>query len=169
MKKLIYIDNDDIKRAKEDVDNVKNNLELIGGLSEKQVEAMDIVSDFGKLEKDEIYKLLFSKENCICTWSMYTANHYGSLHQLIQLLKAAGRNRINGIVYIDGSGMLEKALERELPNIKEPFYLLNAIETNYIISFDLEADLCFRLRLEFKGVDESPFKRDSINLLELLK
>jgi hypothetical protein len=169
MKKLIYIDNDNERRAKEDVDYVKNNLEYVGGLPAEQVEQMEIVSDFGHIGKEKVYELLFSKNNCICSWSMYTANHYGSLYQLISLLKAAGRNRIKDIVYVDGSGMLQKALERELPNIKEPYDLLNAIETNHIISFDLEADLCFRLRLEFKGVDESPFKRDRVSLLELLK
>lgn len=169
MKKLIFIDNDNEKTAKEDVDNVKYNLELIGGLSESQVENIEIIPDFSRLEKEDVYKIIFSKENCICSWSMYTANHYGSLYQLLGMLKSAGRNRVNGIIYIDGSGRIQKVLESELPNVKEPFELLNAIETNYIISFDIATDTCFRLRLDFKGIDKSPFKRESITLTELLK
>ena len=170
MKKLIFIDNDNKKTAKEDVDYVKNNLESIGGLPSSYVEKMRIVADFSKLEQEEMYKLIFSKDNCICSWSMYTANHYGSLFQLTSLLRSAGRNRITDIVYVDGSGELPKSLGGQLTgDRKDVFQILNAIETNYIISFDIHKNECFRLRVELKGVDKSPFKREKINLNNLLK
>lgn len=169
MKKLIFIDNDGEKRATEDVDSAKSVLEHYGGIPSEQLDTMEIVPNFGSLPKDEIYKLLFSKDNCICSFSMYTYNHMGSLTQLTKLLTAAGRNHIEGMVYVDCSRMIEKTLERVIPTFEHAFDLLNAIETNNIISFDLDADLCFRLRVEFKGGHKSPFRREKINLLELLK
>lgn len=170
MKNLIFIDNDNKELAEEDVDYVKDNLESIAGIPSSYVNKMKIVSDFSKLEKEEVYKLIFSKDNCICSWSMYTASHYGSLFQLTNFLESAGRNRITDILYVDGSGHLSGALENSLRGAtKNIFKILNAIETNFIISFDTRNKECFRVRVELKGVDKTPFKREKINLYNLLK
>jgi hypothetical protein len=171
MKKLIFIDNDLIESAKEDSDYVKNNLEYRGKLPESYVDTMDLISQFSFIPKDDALKLLFDTNNCICTWSMYTHNHYNSLGQLYSFLIAAGRNDIRGIVYIDGSGKIENTLEREISNyyheFKGLYSILNAIETNYIISFD--DDKAYRLRIDLKGVHENPFRREDVDLNELLK
>ena len=172
MKNLIFIDNDNQDRAREDVDYVKNNLELCAKIPSNIVDKIEIISDFRNLEKDDIYKLLFSKDNVICTYSMYTANHYGSLFQLTSLLRAASTNQIKDIIYVDGSGMLVEQLSRELRNDrKDTMHILNAIETNYIISFDLESTelACHRIRVDLKGYYETPFKQEKINLLDLIK
>lgn len=172
MKKFIFIDNDNLKSALEDVDDVKNNLILYAKIPAEIVDNIEIISDFHTLEKDKKYELLFSNKNIICSWSMYTASHYGSLYQLTTLLKAASANEIKNIVYVDGSGELPKSLENELKiDTKNVLHILNAIETNYIISFDLEDEelTCYRLRINLKGFFESPFKKEKINLLELIK
>jgi hypothetical protein len=168
MKKLIFIDNDNLGKAKEDVDDVKIKLELYGILKEEYVETISIISDFSRMDKDEAYKLLFSTDNCICSWSMYTANHYGSLYQLLNFLKAAGEYEIKNKVYIDCSGMLPKALEGELKNSKHAVAILNAIETNYIISFSHEREKPFRVRVDLKGFYENIFKFEDVNNLEEL-
>ena len=171
MKKLIFIDNDDLKHAKEDVDDVKNRLELDGHLNEDYVETIEIVSDLHRLSKDQLYELMFNTNNCICSWSMFTATHYGSLFQMTQLLTAAGINDIKGMIHIDCSGMLLKALEQVFlsSNTKHPFPILQAIETNYIIIYDKEEDKLVRLRTELKGIFESPFKTEDIDLNILLR
>lgn len=171
MKKLIFVDNDRITESAEDLSNVESFLEIHGGLSELETSTIEIVSDFHNLTKEEAYKILFSPENCICTWSMYTANHYGSLQQLFSFLISAGRNRIENMIYLDTSGQIQKTLERNYEFSKTAenlLYLFQAIETNYIISTDISEGVCFRLRLDLKGMGMGIFKREEVNLNELL-
>jgi hypothetical protein len=67
MKKLIFVDNDNETLAKKDSDNVKTNLETFFNLPEDIIETMSIVHDFRHLSKDEMYEMLFDKNNVICT------------------------------------------------------------------------------------------------------
>lgn len=166
MKKLIFIDNDIEKCALEDVDYVKDKLEHWANLPQEFVNTITITPNFHTLNPEDRMALLFNPGNCICTWSMYTANHYGSLYQMLYLLSAAARNEVKGIIYIDGSGCLPKKLSAELQETKNVFDVLNAIETNFIISFD-EGEV-FRLRVDLKGRYENPFRKEKVNLKELL-
>ena len=170
MKKLIFIDNDSQERAKEDVSNIQRKLELWGGLPSDYVETVEIVSDFSNIPKEDAYKILYSKDNCVCSWSMYTANHYGSLYQLMYFLRSASVNEIKDLVYIDCSGMILKAIEGELRSERtDVLHILNAIETNNIISFDTDNDYkCYRLRVKLKGSDLSPFSKQNVDLVKLL-
>lgn len=170
MKNLIFIDNDNMLSAKDDVDCVKQVLSHIALLQCDYIETIKIIPDFSKLKEDKIYDLLFSGENCICSWSMYTSTHMGSLFQMINLLKAAGRNSIKNITYIDGSGQLPKALRAQLPTIEKGVLdILNAIETNHIITFDILNRKCLRLRIELKGKHNDPFRLENVDLSYLCK
>lgn len=168
MKKLIFVDNDNETLAKKDSDSVKRNLETFFNLPEDIIESMSIVPDFRNLSKDEMYEMLFDKNNVICTWSMYTTSHCNSLGQLISLLSGAGRNNVKDIIYIDGSGELLDRLNtiiRDSP--AQAYYIIQAIETNYIISLSFNENKGGRIRMNFKGIMESCLELEQIDLFEL--
>jgi hypothetical protein len=168
MKNLIFVDNDNETLAKKDSDNVKTNLETFFNLPEDIIETMSIVSDFRNLSKDEMYEMLFDKNNVICTWSMYTTSHCNSLGQLISLLSGAGRNNIQNIIYIDGSGELLDRLNSIIrDNPTHAYYIIQAIETNYIISLSFNENKGGRIRMNFKGIMERCFELEPIDLFEL--
>lgn len=178
MKKLIFIDNDDKDRAQRDSRSARSTLELWGGLSQEYVRSMEVISDFRNLNESDKGEILFDPNNVISTYSMYTWNHYGSLYQMTGFLEAAGQMGIEGIVYLDCSGNMERALKGELDNaildrtkeeIEEREAIFKAIEANYIISFDTENDhKMYRLRMG-KDIEEKMFRREEINLNELVK
>lgn len=168
MKKLIFIDNDLEKNALDDIDYAKDRLVYDGNLPTDYINSIQLISEFGTLPKEKVYELLFNPENCICTFSMYTYNHYGSANQLFTLLNSAGRNEIKNITYIDTSGRIEKALTDMFRNDKgASFNMMNAIETNNIITINNGKFYC--LRIELKGIHENPFRYETIDLNELLK
>lgn len=164
-KKIIFIDNDHSKYAEKDVDYVKNALEQYFNVSSEDVEKIEIVSDFGNLKRDDAYKLMFSGDNIIATWSMYTHTHANSLGQLITFLAAAGRNDIKDIIYIDASGEITRVITNVLRN--NPTHVLDiikAIENNYIMTF--EDGVGFRLRTDFTQRLKM-YKQEKIDLLTL--
>lgn len=168
MRKLIFIDNDNLKSANEDSDYAKSNIQLYFNLPVDIIDSMQIIPDFGNLPKDEMYKLLFNPKNVVCTWSMYTTTHYNSLGQLINLLAGAGRNDIKDIIYIDGSGQLMDVLDRTIVNNPSHAYdIIQAIETNNIISFDSDTRKGGRIRMVFNGRREKCFKLEQIDLFSL--
>lgn len=167
MKKLIFIDNDLQKRAEEDVDNVKNNLEYIAKIPVDVVNSMTIISNFSHTNIDEMYDKLFSGDYVICTWSMYTATHYNSIGQFLSFMNQAAICQIKDIIYIDGSGRIMKDLHSALDDDYEfAVNILQALETNYIISF--EDNEVFRVRLAMTGKYNNMFKKEPVNLLELI-
>lgn len=169
MKKLIFIDNDIERLALEDVDYVKDRLELWGGLNDEEINTIQVIPDFSRMDKDKMTKMLFDKNNCICTWSMYTSNHYSSLYQMLNFLASAGRNEVTDIVYFDGSGKIAKALEGEIRNEKvKVLAILNAIETNYIITTAEEHDKLVRLRVKLGGFYKDPFYFEEVDFKQLI-
>lgn len=168
MRKLTFIDNDNLKSANGDSDSVKNNLELYFNLPFDIVNDMKIVPDFKNLSKEDMFILLFDPKNVICSWSMYTTNHHNSLGQLIHLLAGAGRNYIKDIIYIDGSGELLRVLDDVIRNNPtHAYHIIQAIETNNIISFDSDTRKGGRIRMAFNGGNEKCFKLEKIDLFEL--
>lgn len=167
MKSLIYIDNDRFELANEDADDVKNILEN-AGLSSEYVDSMGIIPDFYQMGKEEVLKLIFSGRSCICTYSMYSTSSYNSRGQILSILRAAAANEITDIVYIDASGMLSDMLITELREgrVKDVYNVLNAIETNYIITY--KDGQLYRLRLELKGRYKSPFKIEPVDISKIL-
>ena len=174
MKKLVFIDNDNIERAKEDSCNAKNALTLFGKMDDSIINEMELLPDFKAAydsEKEKIKKLLFEDHCAIFSFSMYTANHYGSLQQLLNMLAFAGRNQISCRVYVDTTFgcMMQNALERNMDDHKFCFDIMQAIETNFIIGVDFEEEYFFRLRIQLTGKYNSPFKREPIDIKEYLK
>lgn len=154
MKKLIFVDNDNAFRASEDIDQVKNNLEYIGKLPESYIDTISTVCDFSHMDKDEAYKMMFDKNNVVCTWSMFTATHYGSLNQLFRFLKTAGAYGIKGVIHIDCSGKMKKALNRDIADIKNgAIDILKAIETNYLITISDDWSRMERIRVNLSSDD----------------
>lgn len=168
MKKLIYIDNDRQEEAELDIDHVKDNLERAAKIPEEIINSMTIISSFAHKDREEMYEMIFSGEYVICTWSMYTATHYNSIGQFLRFMNQAAICEIKDIVYIDGSGNLMKDLNRVLDNdCKNAINVLQALETNYIISF--ENNEVFRLRLGMKGKYQNMFKKEKVDLLKLIQ
>ena len=72
MKKLIFIDNDDIHKANEDKRNLQCWLSASSNLDDEYLKTMIAISDIHTLNKSELTKNLFNENNCIITASQYT-------------------------------------------------------------------------------------------------
>lgn len=168
MKKIIFIDNDLREKALEDVSTVKRRLKYQGKLTQQEVETVEVISDFNSVDIKKAKKIIFNPDNCICTWSMYTANHYGSLYQLLNFLVSAGKNSVKDIVYFDGSGNIHETLKREIHDEEDVFAILNAIETNNIITVSDSIEGLVRLRVKLNGYFEDPFYFEEIDMRKLL-
>lgn len=142
MKKLLFIDNDFEERTKEDIDYVKAALQDNENITDEILNNMESISNFHHKSKEEAFKILIDPQYIICTWSMYTWNHFGSLYQLTSFLSKVGRYEIKGLTYFDASGNLLKTLNRYLNDSCFPkgntvdyfTSLLKAIATNHIIT-----------------------------------
>lgn len=169
MKTLVFIDNDRLDKTKEDSDDIKNRLED-NGLAAKYVDSMELISDLHFMKDNKIMKLLFDPKTAICTYSMYTTTHYGSLFQLTHFLSKAAELKITNKVYICGSGEILETLNRYITDEEQnPLKILNTIETNFIITYVKKDMKFYRLRLELKGYFEDSFKLEEIDLKKILK
>lgn len=164
MKKLIFLENGFEQEAIEGSNYLKRKL-YRSGFPQEQLEQMEIISDFVRVDQDRKLEILFNKENVICTWSVYVDD---SLSQLFKYLSSAGRNFIKNQIYIDGTGLLLETLNINFDETDEVLNIFNAIETNNILTYDKEDNLV-RLRVELKGKNSSYFKYEPVNFLELIK
>ena len=176
--KLLFIDNDDKVRSEEDLDYVKDNLEDYAHIDGDIIDKITIVSDFWKLEKKEQKQIIFDPNAIICTWSMYTYTHFNSLGQFISLMRSIGLNGITKRIYLDCSGNLVKYLPGAIRNRSGEkslvLPLIAAIQSNYIISFDSNAEegkQCFRIKIGLSdGLHGNDFfEREYLNVNELIK
>lgn len=167
MRPLLFIDNDSRKMADEDADTVKNLLEACD-VPEHVINSMQIIFGFNQIARADAMDMLFSGNYILCTYSMYTTSQYNSLGQIADMLRAAGKNNVKGIVYIDGSGKLLDALDGLLhfDELKGVMALLNAIDTNQIITFK-DADP-FRIQVCLQGYRESSFKLEAVDLSAII-
>lgn len=152
---------------------MKNALDLLGKVDDELINSIEIIPNFyHKIQddKESVFKLLFEDDVCIFSYAMYTANHYGSLSQLIHFLSSAGRNHVVNRTYVDctSTGKLEEALNRNIREVKQPLQILNAIEQNNILGLSFEDKSFYRLRVDLKGYYESSFKRELINIKDYL-
>lgn len=167
MKKLIFIDNDNLIRAKHDVELfVSPMLQSYGNLNEHDANDIEIISDLYKKDNNELYQIFFSGKTAIISFSVYTpTSFHNSNQQLFHFLRVAGKSKVNGIVYLDMSGMLHEALDKlQYTNQIDIYNILKAIETNQIIS--LKETKFVRLRLDFENGND--FRTEEINLKEVL-
>lgn len=168
MKKLIFVDNDDSKRANKDCNNfVKPFLQAYGNVSEEITDQIEVLPDLYKEDQNKLYKMFYSGEYAILTWSVYTPTPFhNSKAQLLRFLRVAGSHDIRDVVYIDFSGELKRSLSMAIgyDDIKSLYSIIKAIETNYIIT--LKDTEFVRLRISF-GYNEV-LKSEPINIKDLL-
>lgn len=166
MKKLVFIDND---RSDEKNDSTKQAQRFArnNGMPYEAVDSMEAIYDFTTVDRDKQFDIMYSPENVIITWSMYTASHYGSLQQLKRFLVTAGSSDVTGKVYIDGSGEIVEALERLFREDEKGIYaMMNAIETNHIITRrGMEAHY---MTLALCGKWKCPFEFEKVDLKDFI-
>lgn len=172
-KKLIFVDNDDRDQADKDKSFVWQYMKTMGNVPSEYLSTMEIISDLHRMDREAIFDIFFNPDNVVCTWSMYTTTHHGSMYQMLSILNAASISEIKNAIYIDGSGCLPIDLARVLRDgvlVKDKcMAILNAIEQNNIIVFDHDIMKVCRLRIELKGLYESPFRMEEIDLMQLLE
>lgn len=148
MKKLIFVDNDKDKMCEEGIRNVIQNLKNLGKLSDEYVSTLTTIEEFHTLG-DKAYDILFNENNAVCSWSMFTATHHGSLQQLFRFLSTAGGYDIKNRIHIDCSGQMIKILRRDIDDRKNGVVkILKAIETNYIFTVNDDWNALERMRVD---------------------
>jgi len=167
MKKIVFVDNDsEGEKSKNELQSLRTKLSLFAGVPIEQLEQIERQPSFYFLSKKEAGRIILDPETVILTWSMYTANHYDSLYQMIDLLVMAGKQGIKGKVYLDGSAKLKSKLTAEWKYIKkDKKYIKLAIENNFIIDLDSENGFG-RIRINDKK--EPLLKVDRMDILPLL-
>ena len=148
MRKIHFLENDyKCPKSDEDIRTGRRILRYCG-LPTEEVENMEILYQFGLMDKDDVFKIIFDKNNILATYSMYVS---GSDGQMLSLLANAGRNDVTDIVYIDSSGQLPEFLNRDIKNDKMIYAVGCAINTNTILTYDYVSDSVKRLKFELKG------------------
>ena len=152
--KLIFLENE-LTDEPEDLELAKENLENSKFFTTAELENVEVVSGFEYRNSDEVKEFLFNKENIILTYSMYVGS---SMSQLFYFLSSAGNNRIKDCTYIDCSGMIPDALNNNFSGFDNcNINVLQAIETNNILTFNNKRRIIEKVRIHFRGKDESIF------------
>jgi hypothetical protein len=165
MRKIHFLEND--YQCPGSDDSIKTGKRVLRrcGLPTEEVENMEIHYQFHLMEKDDVYKIIFDKNNILVTYSMYVS---GSDSQIISLLASAGRNGIKDIVYIDSSRELPEFLNRELKDEKFLYAIGCAINTNTILTYDSKNDSVKRLKFELKGYWDDCIILEDFDIIKLL-
>ena len=164
MRKIHFLENDyKCPGSDEDIKTGKRRLRYCG-LPTEEVENMEIHYQFQLMERDDVFKIIFDKNNILATYSMYVS---GSDGQMLSLLAAAGRNDVKDIVYIDSSGQLPEFLDRELKHDKLVYAIGCAINTNTILTYDYKSDSVKRLKFELKGYWDDCITLEEFDITEL--
>jgi hypothetical protein len=151
MKTIHFLENDyQCPGSDEDLRSAKRHLRYMG-IDTERINDMSIHYQFGLMEKDEVYKIIFDKNNILATYSMYVS---GSDRDFLHLIAAAGRNQVTGITYLDASGQLVEFLNDVLrDDVKNLRSIVAAINTNKIITFDHECEKYVkRIKIQFNGM-----------------
>ena len=167
MRKIHFLEND--YQCPGSDDSIKTGKRVLRrcGLPTEEVENMEIHYQFHLMEKDDVYKIIFDKNNILVTYSMYVS---GSDSQIISLLASAGRNGVKDIVYIDSSRELSEFLNRELKEWLELVYAVGcAINTNTILTYDYESYSVKRLKFELKGYWDDCITLEDFDVTELIE
>ena len=150
MKQILFIDNDNIERATQELSNATNNIILTGKVPEEKINNIKIIPYFSNMDFAKALDLLFNNNNCLITWSMFTDGGSCSASQLTSFLKAAGRNNITGMTFIDTASYLYSRINFLIDrDEKQIISILKAIEMNYIIHCDYKE--CYRIRIDFSN------------------
>lgn len=164
--KLIFLEND-FTDEPEDLILAKEILEDSEFFSPSELENVAVISAFEHRNSEEVIEILFNKENIIITYSMYVGS---SSSQLYYFLSSAGNRRVKNCTFIDCSGRLLEVLHNNsygFHNLQVD--LLHAIETNNILTYDRESGKIKRIRVHFKGKEESIFYLELVGSYSSLK
>lgn len=169
MKRLIFIDNDNLETAEKCVKQfISPFLEAYGGLTKDQAGNIEIFQDLYKADKDKLYDLFFEPATAILSWSTYGPNSdlYNSESQLLHFLRVAGSANVTGAVYIDVAGTIVNALTMAIKyrDVYKVFDVLCAIQRNQIITL---VDGKFK-RLKLRIGNEEVFELVEVDLQEVL-
>lgn len=166
MKKLIFIDNDLNDKAKINLDTACRQLRYNGNL-EIERNQLELVSEFHKVSSN-MEDVLFSTDNALITWSMFTDNHFGSYDQLCDFMVMAGLSGVKGKIFIDTASYLKDTLERAIEHYNQSVYIIRCIENNFIIHYDEDEEKFFRLRFGLPGATDDFLFNENVDLNELL-
>lgn len=167
LKNLIFVDNDRMEKALETIAYVQGNLFHFGGVSEEVTAKIEILADFHFLDRDKQSAIMYSPDNVILTWSMFTTSHYNSLWKLSSFIMNAGISDITGKIYIDTANGLRKALSWIIKNPKQySHYFIRGLETNNIIGFDNKETKFFRYR--FDATNDDFLRNEDVDINSLL-
>ena len=151
MKDLIFLENDYKCPDSDDcISNAKRQLYRFQ-FTKEQIERMNIVYQFGLLEKEEKYNIIFDTSKILVTHSVYIQ---GSDSDFVYLTAATSRNGIKDLIYIDTSGAIVKFLNRRLKDFMDNPYQVFlhsvcGINSNFILTRDEDLNLK-RVKIEFK-------------------
>lgn len=165
LRKIHFLENDyKCPASDEDIRTGQRRLRYCG-LPTEDVENMEIHYQFQLMEKDDVYKIIFDKNNILATYSMYVS---GSDSQMLSLLAGAGRNGVTGIVYIDSSGQLPEFLNRDLKDDKMVYAIGCAINSNTILTYCYEDDSVKRMKFELKGYWDECITLEDFDITEIM-
>jgi hypothetical protein len=151
MKTIHFLENDyKCPASDEDIRAAKRRLKYMG-VDTERINDILIHYQFGLMEKDAVYKIIFDKNNILATYSMYVS---GSDSDFLYLIAAAGRNEVTGITYLDTSGQLVEFLNRAIrDDVKNLRSIVCGINSNKIITFDHECEKYVkRIKIQFNGM-----------------
>jgi hypothetical protein len=151
MKTIQFLENDyKCPGSDEDIRSAKRHLRYMG-VDTERINEMPIHYQFSLMSKDDMYKIIFDKNNILATYSMYVS---GSDNDFLYLIAAAGRNQVTGITYLDASGQLVEFLNRALrDDVKNLRSIVCGINANKIITFDHECETYVkRIKIQFNGM-----------------
>ena len=166
MKKIIFIDNDDIRKANETVKHFVLPCLIKGGFVWLTENDITIIPDFSSRNSDENYDLIFDPNNIIVTWSMFTNGGSVSLQQLKRFMTGAGSYNKKNLVFIDTACYLIKACENIITEASQRniVYFMIGINNNFIIQCN--SSQCDRLMIDFN--EKNMIRLDHFDLASII-
>lgn len=135
MKKIHFLENDyQCPNSDESIRTSQRQMSY-HGIPYEEIEKMKIHYQFHLMDNEEIYNIIFDKNNILSTYSMYIS---GSDATFIKFITAASENDVSGITYLDNSGCITDFLNRNALSNYEKYFLNIAvgINTNNILTID---------------------------------
>ena len=165
MKNLVFIENGTEEKAEEVSKLLKRSLHLISKLDFEYLDSMKLIFGAFKINRQDLFNILFNPENCILTYSMYLNE---SKQQLFSFLEYCGSQRFQNLTYVDGSGKILSALKYDLWDSPNKFNICISILSNNILTVDSSSEKrsIKRLKVDF---DKENLYLEDFNLKEFLE
>ena len=166
MKEFHFLENDyECPNATDSIDSGKSRLSFVG-FDDKDIDKMKIHYQFHLMKRNEIQNIIFNPNNILVTYSMYIK---GSEYQFMDWLQNAGSNEIEGMTYIDTSGLLVKSLNDNITDYKKNILpMLCALKTNNILTVDSEELVLERIIFNPKTYRETYFETEKFDINKII-